>query len=103
MLKMSGSVKYVVGGALGPKSRGGLVTVLGGATGPLGGACAMAMRGTLAAATTPMALSSMRRDRRPLFIRLHEPWATPDPPPAEEFTGTKPSTPRGASLAPPAA
>jgi hypothetical protein len=30
---ISGSVKYVVGGAFGPKSRGGLVTTLGGPCG----------------------------------------------------------------------
>src|SRR5207245_9856338 len=40
---MSGSVKYVVGGAFGPKSRGGTVTVLGGLWGPCG-VCAPAAR-----------------------------------------------------------
>src|SRR5262245_46253983 len=42
-LSTSGSVKYVVGGALGPKSLGGFVTVLGGPCGvcaePASSAC----------------------------------------------------------------
>ena len=34
--RTSGSQKYVVGAPFGPKSRGGVVTVLGGAAGPAG-------------------------------------------------------------------
>src|SRR5438093_5783386 len=63
---MSGSVKYVVGAPPGPKSRGGLVTVLGGAAGPAVGAWALARPGATAAApaTAPMALMSVRREIR---------------------------------------
>ena len=56
-------MKYVVGAPPGPKSRGGLVTVLGGATDPLAGACAIALRDAIAApAATPMLVISVRRD-----------------------------------------
>src|SRR5262245_66497876 len=48
-VRTSGSVKYVVGAPPGPKSRGGEVTVLGGATGPAAGAWAAAMRGAITA------------------------------------------------------
>src|SRR5881628_1253375 len=62
----SGSVKYVVGAPPGPKSRGGLVTVLGGAAGPAVGAWALARPGATdpAPATAPMALMSVRREIR---------------------------------------
>src|SRR5438552_17684340 len=54
---MSGSVKYVVGGALGLKSRGGIVTVLGGC-----GVCAPAARGHPdATAAAPSASTNWRR------------------------------------------
>src|SRR4029453_984428 len=43
----SGSQKYVFGAPFGPKSRGGVVTVLGGATGPAG-ACACAAAAPIA-------------------------------------------------------
>src|SRR6267142_1066375 len=61
----SGSVKYVVGAPPGPKSRGGVVTVLGGAVGPGGGPWADTMAGAsaMAPAVAPMAVSSERRDR----------------------------------------
>jgi len=42
MVSTSGSVKYVVGAPPGPKSRGGVVIVLGGAIGPAAGGCARA-------------------------------------------------------------
>src|SRR4029453_9244852 len=59
---MSGSVKYVVGAPPGPKSRGGVVTVLGGAIGPL---WARARRGAMdtAPAARPTPVRSVRRDR----------------------------------------
>src|SRR5439155_9661127 len=58
---MSGSVKYVVGGAFGPKSRGGIVTVLGGPGGFCGG-CAPAARGHPdATAAAPSASTNRRR------------------------------------------
>src|SRR3954471_7655776 len=62
----SGSVKYVVGAPPGPKSRGGVVTVLGGAMGPPGGAWARTMAGERAAApaATPTVFSIERRDIR---------------------------------------
>src|SRR5712691_7471690 len=53
----------------------------------------MATWGTLAAATAPMALSSMRRDSRPLFARLHESWAITGPPPEEGSQGRRPRLP----------
>jgi hypothetical protein len=57
-------VKYVVGAPPGPKSRGGVVIVLGGATAPVAGACAAARPGitTAAPAATPKVFMSMRRD-----------------------------------------
>src|SRR4029453_13673481 len=59
---MSGSVKYVVGAPVGPKSRGGLFPVVGGAIGPA--ACARARRGaiTAAPAAAPMTWMSARRE-----------------------------------------
>src|SRR6185295_20214645 len=65
-LRTSGSVKYVVGAPLGPKSRGGDVIVLGGATGP---PCARAIRGatTTAPAARPILVSSARRERGVCF------------------------------------
>ena len=47
---MTSGSTYVVGGAPRPKSRGGVVTVLDGVTGPGGGACASAARGVKVAA-----------------------------------------------------
>src|SRR5262245_24517047 len=65
-VRTSGSVKYVVGAPPGPKSRGGDVTVLGGATGPLAGAWAAPVRGaiTAAPAATPSVLMRVRLDTR---------------------------------------
>jgi hypothetical protein len=58
---MSGSQKYVVGAPLGEKSRGGLVTVLGGATGaPC--AAAVPVPATIAPAPAASAWTSVRRD-----------------------------------------
>ena len=69
-VRTSGSVKYVVGAPPGPKSRGGAVTVLGGATGPLDGPWARVVPG--AAATTPTAAPrapmTVRRDIRRGFV-----------------------------------
>src|SRR4029434_3508545 len=56
MVMTSGST-YVIGGAFGPKSRGGVVIVLAGSAGfPAGGACARTTTGASAmvAATAPM-------------------------------------------------
>src|SRR5438128_12446692 len=51
MVMTSGST-YVIGGAFGPKSRGGVVTVLAGSAGfPAGGACARTTRGASAGIT----------------------------------------------------
>ena len=54
----------MVGGAPRPKSRGGVVTVLDGVTGPGGGACASAARGVKVAAPaiTPMPPMNPRRE-----------------------------------------
>ena len=53
-------MKYVVGAPFGPKSRGGVVTVLGGAIGPW----ALARRGatTAAPAASPTPVMSVRRE-----------------------------------------
>src|SRR5215813_2100580 len=61
-VRTSGSVKYVVGAPPGPKSRGGLVMVVGGAAG--WGACAVARLGAsaMAPAATPMVFMRSRRD-----------------------------------------
>src|SRR5205085_2431475 len=50
---MSGSLKYVVGGASGPKMRGGFVMVVGGAMGPCG-VCPKARVPTVSAAAAPL-------------------------------------------------
>src|SRR5205814_7329186 len=56
-----GSVKYVVGGAFGPKSRGGVVTVLGGPAGGFCGRCPDAIRDDMAAAPAAPSASTNRR------------------------------------------
>src|ERR1700693_4348881 len=56
----SGSVKYVVGAPCGPKSRGGVVMVLGGAT---WARCARRVRAMMAAAPTPTVRLVTRRRR----------------------------------------
>jgi len=82
-VRTSGSVKYVVGAPPEPKSRGGLVTVLGGAAGALAGACAIATRGitTAAPAATPMVFMSMRRDITPPRSPFQRSCAMAGPPP----------------------
>src|SRR5262245_18207072 len=64
IVSTSGSVKYTFGGAFGPKSRGGVVIVLGGAIGA--GVWAAARRGpsATAPAATPAVLISTRLDIR---------------------------------------
>src|SRR5204863_9524612 len=59
----SGSVKYVVGAPPGPKSRGGVVTVLGGGTGLSAGPWARATAGAKATAA-PRVVRTERRDIR---------------------------------------
>src|SRR5262247_1419786 len=64
MVMTSGST-YVAGEAPGPKSRGGVVTVLSGVAGPAGGAWATAMRGATTAtpaAITPAPPRNLRRE-----------------------------------------
>ena len=58
---MSGSQKYVVGAPIGPKSRGGVVMVLGGATG-VGCAAAVPAPATIAPAPAASAWTIVRRD-----------------------------------------
>src|SRR5436309_1609590 len=58
----SGSQKYVVGAPPGPKSRGGVVTVLGGATGPVGSAARAAPASASAPAPAANPPTSPRRD-----------------------------------------
>src|SRR5215470_1337127 len=92
MVMTSGST-YVTGGAFGPKSRGGLVTVLGGVAGPEGGGvCAMARREPSAAApaTAPMVVKSMRRERGSSAIAE---------PPLGNDRGTRIVSARGATVA----
>src|SRR5438093_13774923 len=64
IVRTSGSLKYVVGAPRGLKSRGGVVMVVGGPTGPPGaaGAWARAMAGK-ATAPMPAAAIRPRRDR----------------------------------------
>src|SRR5262245_31569112 len=64
MVMTSGST-YVIGGAFGPKSRGGVVIVLDGSAGfPAGGACARTTRGasTVVPALTPTAPRNVLRE-----------------------------------------
>src|SRR5215475_8801644 len=93
MVMTSGST-YVIGGAFGPKSRGGVVIVLAGSAGfPAGGACARTTTGASAvvpaiALTAPMnflremplpfAMSILleRRDVRVARAGVQQTWAT---------------------------
>src|SRR5688572_23604442 len=72
---MSGSLKYVVGGAFGPKSRGGLVTVLGGAT------CGMTCASTAerVSITPPATPSVVRRRRREIDPERFSTLSIPSP------------------------
>src|SRR5215831_7190876 len=70
MVMTSGST-YVVGCAVGLKSRGGLVIVLAGSAGFPEGACALATIGTRAVAPAPVPIAVMKVRREttlPLFI-----------------------------------
>src|SRR5260370_2274059 len=67
---MSASQKYVVGAPLGPKSRGGVVTVLGGATGPLSVAALAPVPSAIAPAPAATAATSVRRDSAPWLSRM---------------------------------
>src|SRR6266540_5183519 len=71
IVRTSGSAKYTFGAALGPKSRGGVVTVVKGAAGPIGGACARAVPAATSTAPAPMpiAVINARRDIRPSSCR----------------------------------
>src|SRR4029453_13672544 len=73
----SGSVKYVVGAPPGPKSRGGVVIVLGGDTGPAG-AWAKARRGAPPPAAPPMVFISAGRGIRRPASGSNELWVIDD-------------------------
>src|SRR2546430_1778246 len=87
---MTSGSTYVIGGAFGPKSRGGVVIVLAGSAGfPAGGACARTTRGAIAvmpalAPTAPrnvlremplpfaMSILLERRDERTARAGVHQ-------------------------------